>query len=147
VSDYVPPFVLLQDEITAGFHEGAAAGVLRVQRCTACGACRHPPRIFCPTCGSGSSEWRAVSGRGRVWSFVVAHPPLLPAFEPFAPYTVVTVELDEDPTIRIVGNIVERLGDPPGAVDPATVAIGEPVRAAFLRVDGAHFLQWVRDGG
>ena len=141
---YVPPFALASDDLMAGFFEGARAGELRVQQCLMCGARRYPPQLFCRACGSDQWEWRAVSGEGRVWSFVVAHPPLLPAFEPFAPYTVVTVELVDDPSIRIAGNLVETLGDPPGAIDPATITIGDRVRVAFLDVEGVPFLQWVR---
>jgi len=79
-----------------------------------------------------------------VWSFAVAHPPLLPGFSELAPYTVAVVELDDDPRVRFAGGLAERVGDPPGLIDPASVQIGEPVAAAFHRVDGVGYLQWIR---
>jgi uncharacterized OB-fold protein len=82
-----------------------------------------------------------VSGRGRVWSFVVPHPPLLPGFTELAPYNVVVVEIDEDPGIRIAGNLVASVGEPPTLTD---ITIGEPVRAVFHRVEDIGFLQWAR---
>ncbi|MFJ7177994.1 Zn-ribbon domain-containing OB-fold protein [Streptomyces massasporeus] len=115
----------------APFWEYAARGELRVQACTACGELRFPPRPCCPHCQSFDSEWRAVSGRGRVWSYVVAHPPLLPDYAAQAPYNVVVVELDEAPRIRLVGNLVAGAGKPLGSFPPQSVRIGARVRAVF----------------
>jgi uncharacterized OB-fold protein len=64
----------------------------------------------------------------------VPHPPLLPQFQPLAPYGVILVTLAEDPTIRLVGNLVERAGDPINAVDPHSIEIGAAVRVVFDRV-------------
>jgi len=75
-----------------------------------------------------------MSGRATVWSYVVPHPPLLPAFMPVAPYNVCVVSLEEDPTIRLVGNLVADDGAPINSVDPATIEIGMPVRVVFERV-------------
>jgi len=97
----------LASEVTRGFWEGCAEGELRIQTCGDCGAMRMPPRPMCPVCRSVARAWRAVSGEGRIWSYVVAHPPLLPAYAAIAPYPVVTVELVEDPTIRVVGQTTE----------------------------------------
>ena len=132
----VPPgpeeFLIPQgDDETLGFWEGTAAGELRVQACGACGAFRFPPRVMCPNCQSTERLWRRVAGTGRIWSYVVAHPPLLPAYAPFAPFPVITVTLSEDPALRMVGNLVS---GPEGAIneiDPATIVIGEPVRVVF----------------
>jgi uncharacterized OB-fold protein len=121
------------DEETQGFWEGTAIGELRLQACGACGSLRFPPRVMCPHCQSTLRRWQAVSGRGTVWSFVVCHPPLLPAYQPFAPYPVVTVTLDEGPALRMVGNLLARPDGAINEVDPATIEIGEPVRVVFSR--------------
>ncbi len=138
------------DEESEGFWEGTAAGELRLQVCGSCGRFRHPPRVMCPWCQSTERGWKAVSGRATVWSFVVCHPPLLPAYAEYAPYPVVTVSLEEDPALRLVGNLVSAPGGPINQVDPATIVIGEPVHVAFvLRQDpdgNDIFLpEWVRD--
>jgi uncharacterized protein len=125
------------DEESAGFWEGCAAGELRMQACTSCGRLRFPPRVMCPYCQSVGREWRAVSGKGTVWSFVVPHPPLLPAFEPLAPYNVVVVALDDDPALRLVGNVVPGPGGEIDEVDPASITIGERVEVAFTERQGS----------
>ena len=82
-----------------------------------------------------------VSGRGTLWSFVVPHPPLLPQFAALVPYNVIVVALEEDPTIRLVGNLVTRAG---GAIDPATIRIGLPVRGVLERASEENALpRWV----
>jgi uncharacterized OB-fold protein len=144
MSTFTPPVLPLETEETKGYFEGARVGELRVQTCLGCGRRRHPPCPVCPWCHSPAREWRAVSGRGRVWSFVVPHPPLLPGFTELAPYNVVVVELEEDPTVRLVGNLVPEAGAPPSEVD---IVIGEPVRAVFHQVEDVGFLQWARSTG
>lgn len=123
----------------APFWEYAAHGELRVQACGDCGELRFPPRPCCPHCQSFDSEWRPVSGRGRVWSYVVAHPPLLADYAAQAPYNVVVVELDEAPRIRLVGNLVAGAGEPLGSFPATGLRIGARVRAVFH--DGLP--QWV----
>ena len=124
------------DEQSAPFWEACGAGELRIQRCTSCQRLRMPPRPMCPWCGSFGSVWSLSTGTGHVWSVVVPHPPLLPAFAEVAPYNVIVVELDDDPgqdapPIRLVGNLVESADGGIGAIDPSTIVIREPVRVVF----------------
>jgi uncharacterized OB-fold protein len=49
----------------------------------------------CPWCGGAVAEWRATSGRGRVYSWVGVRRALTPAFAAEVPYTIATVELEE----------------------------------------------------
>jgi uncharacterized protein len=123
----------------APFWEYAARGELRVQACGDCGEPRFPPRPCCPHCQSFASEWRPVSGRGRVWSYVVPHPPLLPEYAEQAPYNVVVVELEDHPRIRLVGNLVSHAGARLDSLDPRRLRIGARVRVVFS--DGLP--QWV----
>lgn len=130
-----PPLPAL-DECSAPFWEACRDGELRIQRCAGCGRLRMPPRPMCPWCRSLDNVWDEMSGTGTVWSFVVPHPPLLPAFAELAPYNVIVVQLDDDPgadapPIRLVGNLVETADGPINAIDPATIRIGEPVRVVF----------------
>jgi hypothetical protein len=112
------------------FWRGVEAGKLLIQRCT-CGELRHPPGPMCPTCHS--LEWSPVeaSGRGRVYSFVVAYHPPIPPFE--YPNLIVLVELAEG--TRIVANLL--------GIDPDDVEVGMPVRAEFVELEeGRRFLQF-----
>ena len=133
-----------EDDSVKPFWDGTARGELLVQKCAECGRMRIPPRPMCPNCRSLANEWVPLSGRGRVWSFVIPHPPLLPAYTEFAPYNVITVELDEDPTLRLVGNLVASADAPLNSVDPHSIAIGEPVRVVFAVVGDVHLPRWVR---
>lgn len=138
----------LRDEDSAPFWEGALAGELRMQRCEGCGRLRFPPRPMCPWCRSMDSEWQVMSGRGTVWSFVVAHPPLLPAYAALAPYNVIVVALEEDRTLRMVGNLIASEAGPINEIDPGTIEIGEPVRVVFQRIDDSTALpRWLRATG
>jgi uncharacterized OB-fold protein len=86
-------------------------------------------------CRSIEHRWEPLSGRGTIWSFVVAHPPLLPAYQELAPYNVIVVTLDEDPSLRMVGNLVARPDGPINEIDPKTIKIGEPVKVVFQPVE------------
>ena len=133
-----------EDDDAKPFWEGTARGELLVQKCGGCGRMRIPPRPMCPHCRSLANEWVPLSGKGRVWSYVIPHPPLLPAYMPFAPYNVITVELDEDPSLRLVGNLVGSAGGALNEIDPHSIRIGEPVRVVFAKVDDVHLPRWVR---
>ena len=97
------------DEPTTGAVLGRAARAASCscRRAASCGAAAHAAPADVPALPVDSTcAWEPTSGRGTVWSFIVPHPPLLPAFAEFAPYNAIIVELDEDPTIRFVGNLV-----------------------------------------
>jgi uncharacterized protein len=144
--------VPLVDEESAGFWAGVRQGELRVQACGSCGRLRHPPRPMCPWCRSTERTWAPMSGRGQIWSVTVPHPPLLPGFAALAPYNVVLVALEENPVVRLVGNLVPDPGPvarPPidvehlpeldssiGTLDPHAIAIGTPVEVVFGRRTG-----------
>lgn len=116
------------------FWEYVRRGELRVQSCADCGLRRFPPRPCCPRCHGFDSRWEPLSGRGRIWSFVVAHPPLLPAYARQAPYPVALVEPDDAPGIRLVGTLtasVRRPDAPLNAVDAGRLRIGAPVQVVF----------------
>jgi hypothetical protein len=134
----------LRDPTASEFWAGCARGELLVQACGACGEWRMPPRPMCPHCRSTEVRWDRSSGRGRIWSFIVPHPPLLPAFAAVAPYNSIVVELDEDPEIRFVGNLVAGADGAINEIDPATISIGEPVAVVFHRIEDVTLPRWVR---
>ncbi|MFD8013901.1 Zn-ribbon domain-containing OB-fold protein [Streptomyces sp. NPDC058955] len=135
------------DEDGAPFWEFTARGELRVQGCADCGALRFPPRPCCPHCQSFATEWRLMSGRGRIWSYVLPHPPLLPDYAEQAPYNAVLVELADAPRIRLAGNVVTAPDAPLNSLDPARLRIGAPVRVAFTEIDGIAVPRWILERG
>ena len=134
------------DPEAAPFWEGARRGELVIQQCAETGRLMFPPRSTSPWAPRRDPVWVRVSGRGTIWSFAIPHPPLLPAFSELAPYNVIVVALEEDPTIRLVGNLVEAAGGPINGPEPAAIAIGSGVRVVFQRVSEAfHLPRWVLD--
>ncbi len=132
------------DEVNEPFWEGARRGELRVQQCAETGRLIFPPRPMSPWSPHTEPTWTRVSGRGTIWSFVVPHPPLLPQFAALAPYNVILVALDEDPRVRLVGNLVTSAGGAINEVDPRAIEIGAPVRVVFERIsDEFHLPRWV----
>jgi len=109
----------------AAFWAALRAGELRIQRCAACGAFRHPPRPVCARCGTTDREWVAASGAGEVWSFTVIHPPTLPAFAGRTPYGAVVVRLDEG--VFLVSALVD--------CPIEELAVGTRVEVAVREVD------------
>jgi uncharacterized OB-fold protein len=134
----------LDEPTSAGFWEGTARGELLVQACASCGKWRMPPRPMCPYCRSTDVRWDRTSGHGRIWSFIVPHPPLLPAFAEKAPYNAIVVELEEDPTIRYVGNLVTDADGDINEIDPTTITVGEPVSVVFHQIEDVALPRWVR---
>jgi uncharacterized OB-fold protein len=98
---------------------------------------------MCPYCNSFDTTWDVMSGRARVWSVVIPHPPLLPAYGEQAPYNVVVVELDDDPSIRFVGNVVVDADAALDSIEPHTVEIGDALQVVFSRVaDDVWLPRW-----
>jgi len=81
-------------------------------RCASCGTYAFPAQTFsCPNprCDSTTLETVPLSRRGRVWSFAVNHyaaPPPALSPDPFEPYAVAAVELDEERMV-VLGRVAE----------------------------------------
>jgi acetyl-CoA acetyltransferase/uncharacterized OB-fold protein len=106
-----------------------ADGVLRIQRCNACGKLAHPSGPRCLVCRSSDLGVAEVSGKATVAGSTVNHHQWLPGFPP--PYVIAVVQLDEDPDVRITTNID---GCPVG-----DVVVGMRVEVTFEHQDGVWF--------
>lgn len=95
-AEYTKPLPTLTN-LNRPYFEGARLGELRLQRCNACGHHWFPPSTNCPKCLSTEHAWVRVTGRGRVWSWIVMHQRYFRAFEPDLPYIVAFIKLDEGP--------------------------------------------------
>ena len=121
------------DDASEPFWTACARHELTLQRCAGCGRLRFPPRPMCPRCTSMESTWERASGRGRVWSWVVAHPPVLPAFQDRVPFNVAVIDLEEG--VRMIGNVFEIANE--------DLQEGMPVEVTFEDVeDGVSLPQW-----
>ncbi len=114
---------------TQEFFDGLQRHELRIQRCNACGRGYFYPRPFCPRpgCHSRDVAWITASGRGSLYSYVIAHRGH-PAFP--APYVIAVVELEEGG--RMMGNIAGL-----GAPTPDALPAGAAVEVVFeAQTDG-----------
>lgn len=126
------PLPVIDDPDTAGFFAAAARGELALCACTACGAVLHLPRAYCSSCGSWDTTWRPVAGRGRLYSWTTVEHQVHPAFP--VPYTVVLVDLADEPGARLVGWL-------PGRPE---LEAGMEMRAVFEPVaDDTTVVQWI----
>jgi uncharacterized OB-fold protein len=110
-----------ETQLTAPFWQAAREHRLVIQRCTACSRLRWPPEAGCYYCGSLDYEWAQMTGRATLYTWTVAHPPLLPYFQQRPPWPIAVVELEEGP--RLVTNIT--------GLDPDRYEIGMPLEATF----------------
>ncbi len=111
------------DMESQGFWDGCKEHELRILRCDACSTYVHFPAPICHNCNAMGLSWRAVSGKGKVFTFVVVYQPVTPGFADDVPYVVAWIELDEQAGLKMVSNIVE--------CDPSDVTIGMPVEVVF----------------
>ncbi len=118
--EYTKPLPV-PSELSAPFWEACRRHELIIQRCQNCRAFRFPPAILCPECLSESVEWTRVSGRGKIFSFVIFHRVYHPSFAADVPYAIALIELEEGP--RLVSNIVD--------CPPAEVVCDLPVEVVF----------------
>lgn len=98
---------------------------LAIAQCSRCNRFVHPPDIVCPECGSTDPgfEFVPVGGHGFVRSWTIVRRSFLPGFTDLLPFTLVDVELVEQPELRLVGRLV--------GGDLTDLRIGAPVVVAF----------------
>ncbi|QJY48044.1 Zn-ribbon domain-containing OB-fold protein [Pseudonocardia broussonetiae] len=106
---------------TAPFWESTRARAMRLPHCTPCGRPHFYPRSYCPFCHSAELEWREVSGRATLASYVINRRPG-PAFEG-ASQIIALVRLAEGP--RMMTNLVEV------ETDPVSLRLGMPLRVRY----------------
>lgn len=123
MSNYMRP-IPIPDEDSAGFWEGCKRHQLTIKRCGDCGFYIHLPKQRCPKCWSINVVNAVVSGKGTVYTVTIPNVDTAPGFTP--PFNVVLVELDEQPGLRIMSNII-------GCADDE-IAIGMPVEVTFSDV-------------
>jgi len=124
-------------EDSAPYWEGACNSELRMQKCLTCEHIRFPPSAFCPRCLSAETEWKRLSGKGTVYSWIIVHKSQHPAFNEDAPYNVAVIELEEGP--RLHSHVVECPNE--------QIKIGMPVEVVFEKINDKVTLPKFRPAG
>jgi uncharacterized OB-fold protein len=110
------------DEYSAAYWRGADEGKLVLPRC-ANGHLSYPPGPACPHCGSFELTPVEVAGDGTIYSFTLVRQSADPVFAADLPYVVALVELDAQPGLRLLTNVV--------TADPEALDIGTRVEVCF----------------
>jgi uncharacterized OB-fold protein len=80
---------------------------LLVNRCSACGTWHQPPKPICPQCWSTAILPTEVGGTGTIHLAIFLHQgPPAEGVDYSDPHPVVTVELDEQPGLRLTSTVV-----------------------------------------
>jgi uncharacterized OB-fold protein len=133
------------DDTNEPFWRGCREGVLRVQQCPVTRHLIFPPRPVNPWSPRDKPVWTDVSGRGTIWSVIEPHAPLMLDFTLLAPYNAIVVALEEDPTIRLIGNLVPEAGAPINAIAYEDIEIGAAVQVVFEHINNEVTLpRWIR---
>jgi uncharacterized OB-fold protein len=104
-----------------GFYDAAKRHELCLPNCTSCQRLHFPPSPVCPHCLSDKLEWKRMSGKGTVSTWVVFHRNWFPEFAADVPYAAVQVELAEGP--RLTSSLV--------GVPNESIRMGMPVEVVF----------------
>lgn len=111
------------DHLTQPWWAASHRHELVIQECGDCRTLRHPPQAVCSNCGSESISWRTMSGRGKLYSYVIVHQTALPSWRASVPYNIVMVELEDAPEIQLYGNVID--------VEPEDLKVGLPLEVVF----------------
>ncbi len=120
------PPMPVPDASTQFFWEGAAAHRLMILACLDCASFLHPPRPVCPFCGSTAQEPKEVSGQASLYTWTVVERAFHPFFADKVPYVYATVELAEQPGLRMITNVVD--------CPPEDLHISMPLTVTFREV-------------
>jgi uncharacterized OB-fold protein len=101
--DYTKPIPVPSQE-SQPYWDGLRERKLMMPRCDDCQHHWFPPSLLCPRCNSDRWTWTTMSGRGRIFSYVIYHRVYHPGFAQDVPYAVAVIELDEGP--RMYSNVV-----------------------------------------
>lgn len=95
------------DAVSRFFWEAAADHRLVLQRCRSCSMLQYPPEVCCVHCQAEEFDFAETTGRGVIYSYAVVNRPLHARFVDALPYVVVFVELDDQPGLRMLANLVD----------------------------------------
>lgn len=128
------------DDVSHFFWDAAAEHRLILQRCAACAKLQYPPEVCCIHCQSEEFDTVEASGRGVLYSYSVVERPLHAGFVDALPYVVALVELDDQPGLRMITNLVDVPGGTP-------LQCGMPVEVVFEDRGTATLPQFRPAGG
>ncbi len=86
------------------FWEGCKRHELLIQKCNDCGKRIFYPKLYCPDCLSANIGWEKASGRGKIYTYPIAHSYVPTEFADTVPYVLAVIKLEEG--VQMLSNIV-----------------------------------------
>ena len=115
------------NEWTKPFWDAAREGVLKLQRCQACGRFQHPPYATCVNCVSIDLRFEPVAGKGAIYAYTIMYHTGDKRFAPAVPYASIIVELDAAPGALMAGNLLD--------AEYTEAKVGRRVEVTFQRLN------------
>lgn len=127
----------IPDALDKPFWDACNEERLVVQNCTNCSRLQHPPRATCAQCGSGDHlEWKAMSGRGTIYSYGVVYDTPIMTLQANQPFNLATIQLDDDPSINMLSHL-------PGApIDDVPIGAAVTVIFETTPANGQKVPEW-----
>jgi uncharacterized OB-fold protein len=108
------------------YWDGLQEHKLMLPKCEDCGKPFFYPRVLCPHCQSWRITWIQASGKGKLYSFEIAHQQLNRRFKIPTPYILAMIELEEGP--RMMSNLVNI------EANPQVIQCDMPVEVVFEKL-------------
>ncbi|GAA2849485.1 OB-fold domain-containing protein [Pseudonocardia halophobica] len=109
--------------LTREYWKGTRRHELLAQQCSDCGRVRWLPKPMCPRCNSFAATWVSTGTTGTVFSFIISYRGFGAYWEKRVPYVVALVEMDDEPSVRLMTDLV--------GCEPNEVHVGMPVSVVF----------------
>ncbi|MEO3760175.1 OB-fold domain-containing protein [Mycobacterium sp. B14F4] len=123
------------DDVSHFFWAAAAESRLVLQRCNNCEKLQYPPEVCCVHCQADDFDHVDTTGRGVIYSYAIVDRPLHAGFVDALPYIVVFVELDDQPGLKMITNLV-------GVAPETELRCGMPVEVVFENRGGITMPQF-----
>ena len=112
------------------FWDACKENRLIAQKCDVSGEIWLPPSPVSPVTRTDAWRWVDLSGKGKVWSFVIMHQRYFKGFADDLPYNVVQILLDEGP--MLISNLV--------GIENDRIEVDMPVEVVFEQATEAFTL-------
>lgn len=113
---------------TQPFWEAATENRFMILRCLHCDSLHFAWNDACPTCHSSKSTWVAATGKGKLYSYVIAHQRFHESNGSVSPIIGI-IELDEGPLVMSEMTDIE-------SSSVQALKIGTPAEIVFSSHDG-----------
>lgn len=111
------------ERLARPYYENAADGRIVLPYCTGCENFHWYPEIVCPRCQAAGWEWRQVTPRSRLFTWMRVEHAFTTELKDKVPFFIALVEMVGAPSVRLITNLVD--------LDPADLREGMELVGTF----------------